>query len=512
MATGLALALQLERDGDRAGAMAVYREILSREPDHLGALNNLSLLLLADRQTGAAAELCVAARLRHPDSVELANTMAEIESGRGQVETAITILEDAWNRHPDHLITGSNLLLNMNYSEYSPAAMLSAHLRWDQCCRELHGNEPAFSVTSRSGAAVRRYRIGYLSADFRRHSVAFFLEALFHYHDRNRFEIHLFADVNHPDYVTERFRGLGEYWHDLSGKSNAEVAAYIRRQELDVLVDLAGHTGRRMEVFAVRAAPIQVTWLGYPNTTGLKNMDWRLTDDLADPPEFDGGYAERQWRLPGGMWAYSPPEDVAEPAAPPCRQRGYFTFGSFNQIAKISVATERLWAAVLRTVPDSRLLLKNRALADASVAAGLRQRLERVGIAPERLMIRTFNPSLEAHLREYDEIDLALDTWPYNGTTTTFESLWMGVPVLTMTGTGHASRTGAAIMGRLGLNRFIAASRRDLVGKATALAAAPELLTELRRKLRPLLADSSLCDGRRLAAELEEFYRSVIEV
>lgn len=503
----MAQALQLERHSDDTGAMTLYRRILEADPGHLGAVNNLSLLLMAHGQLFAAAKLCRTALPLNPDSLELVNTMAAIELKRGQTEAYITLLQDTWNRHPEHLITGSNLMLALNYQELPPETLWEEHCRWGRLCDE-HSAIPA-ATPILPATLGRRLRVGYVSADFRRHSVAFFIEALFHFHDREKIELHLFSDVASPDYVTTRIRSQADAWHDLSEMDNVTASAYIRQQQVDILVDLAGHTGRRMEIFARRAAPIQISWLGYPNTTGVNAMDWRLTDDLADPPEFDRFYTERQYRLPGGMWTYSPPENISAPVPPPCLERGYLTFGSFNHIAKISTATERLWAAVLRAVPNSRLLLKNGAFADPDVVSSIHDRFARCGVDPKRIETRPFNPVLQDHFREYHDIDLALDTWPYNGTTTTFESLWMGVPVLSMSGTTHASRTGSAIMGRLGLNSFIASSRRELIGKAVTLASSPELLAQLRKQLRPLLAASSLCDGRRLAAEMEVFFHSI---
>jgi len=502
------LALTLEREGHFAEAQTIYRRILAGDLKHLGAWNNLALLLDRDKQVEAAEQCCREGLRYCPEADAIYNTLGEIKLHRGNAAQALAAFRRAVELRPESQASASNVLLTLNYLGGPPEELLAEHQHWVQRCH-VHSHIPELaSIEAEPRLPSRRLRVGYLSADFRRHSVAFFIEPLLHFHDRAQFEIHLFSDVGNPDGVTDRLYGMADTVHQLAGLSNADAAAVVRAARVDVLVDLAGHTGNRMELFVRRCAPVQVTWLGYPNTSGAGAMDWRLTDEFADPPAYDRYYTERQWRLPGGMWAYAPPDGVPDPVPPPLLRNGYVTFGSFNHIAKLSDAAIRLWAAAMQAVPGSRLIVKNSFLVDPGIAAELRRRLGERGIAPERIDTRPFNPSLEQHLQEYNDIDIALDSWPYNGTTTTFEALWMGVPVLTMTGENHASRTGSAILRRCGLDLLVAADSDAFVRKAAALAE-PGLLTALRSQVRNALASSSLCDGRRLALEIEDCYRNI---
>ena len=328
-------------------------------------------------------------------------------------------------------------------------------------------------------------------------------------HDRAAVEVFCYADVASPDDVTERFKTLADHWRTTVGLADEAVADQIGRDGIDILVDLAGHTGNRLAVFARKPAPVQVTWLGYPHSTGLSAIDYRLVDNVTDPTEDATPSSEQRLRLERTFLCYGPPSDAPSPALPPCLARSTITFGSFNNPTKCSAATIETWAQVLRRVPESRLLLKGLALADPSTRKICEDRLRGYGIPPHRLTLRGPIREQAMHLAHYDEIDIALDPFPYNGTTTTCEALWMGVPVVTLRGDRHCGRVGASLLAAVGLDDLIAGDVAEYVEIATRLAADRSRLERLRGALRAQMADSPLCDGAAFARTLEAAYRTM---
>jgi len=357
-------------------------------------------------------------------------------------------------------------------------------------------------------------RIGYVSPDFFHHPVANFIAPVLAAHDRTAVEVFCYAEVKTPDAVTERLRGLVEsphHWRDTNGMSDDSVAAAIRADGIDILIDLAGHTvGARLLVFARKPAPIQATWLGYPATTGLTQIDWRITDPLADPPGLtDDQYSEKLLRLPTGFNCYQPIDDMPPVAPLPADANGYVTFGCFNHAAKLRDRTLEVWAELLRAVPGSRLCLKHRGFGLPSAAAEYRQDFERRGIPAARLDLISFIDDTRRHLAAYDRVDVALDPFPYNGTTTTCEALWMGVPVVALAGPTHMSRVGVSLLTRAGLPELVADTPARYIEIAAGLAADRERLRTLRAGLRARVAGSSLCDAARVTRELETALRQV---
>jgi predicted O-linked N-acetylglucosamine transferase (SPINDLY family) len=348
----------------------------------------------------------------------------------------------------------------------------------------------------------------------RNHSVSYFLEPLLATLDRDRFQIFCYPDVATPDKVTERLMKLADRWLDISDLPDNVVADMIRSDQVDILVDLAGHSGSRIRlpVFSERPAPVQVSWLGYPNTTGLTSIGYRLTDEIADPPGPDDNlYSEKLVRLKDGFLCYRAPDDAPETASSPCIKNGYITFGSFNMLPKISPEVIAVWARILRRVKDSRLVLKCHYFADSATAKRFNGYFADFGIAGDRLELRASTPGTKDHLAGYHDVDIALDTFPYNGTTTTFEALWMGVPVVTLSGDRHASRVGADILTRLDLSAMISFSTDEYLAIAQGLANDTQKLSLLRSELRNRLARSSLCDAQLFARGVEEAFRSMLD-
>jgi len=309
--------------------------------------------------------------------------------------------------------------------------------------------------------------------------------------------------------VTARLRAHADHWRNIIGLSDDDAADRVRRDRIDILVDLTGHTGRnRMLLFARRPAPVQVTWLGYANTTGLSGMDYRLTDALADPPgESDAVHSETLVRLPDGFLCFGPPDDAPDVAAAPFHAAGHVTFGSFNSLAKLTADVIATWARILQQLPDSRLLLKSRPFADESVQARVLRLFAEHGIEGGRIALLARIPSTRDHLAAYGRLDIALDTFPYNGTATTSEALWMGVPVVTLAGAVHAARVGVSLLTAVGLEALVADEPDAYVEKAVELAGDTHRRAELRGTLRQRLIDSSLCNAVEFTRNLEETYR-----
>jgi predicted O-linked N-acetylglucosamine transferase (SPINDLY family) len=290
------------------------------------------------------------------------------------------------------------------------------------------------------------------------------------------------------------------------------LASAIRDDAIDILVELSGHTkGQRLQALVRRPAPVQVTYLGYPNTTGLPQIDFRITDSRADPPgESDRLHVERLIRLPECFLCYTPPETPTEVHASPVARNGYITFGSFNNCAKISATTIALWARVLSALPNSKLLIKSWGLLDPGLRLLLVERFREAGIPAGRIQVAPPTASHREHMDNYSEVDIALDTFPYHGTTTTLDALWMGVPVVTLAGDRHLSRVGVSILSALALDQLIAQTPEDYLDKATGLASDLSRLTELRGTLRGRLASSRVTDGQRFTAALEMAYSEML--
>ncbi|MEI7609994.1 MAG: tetratricopeptide repeat protein, partial [Rhodospirillaceae bacterium] len=471
--------------GDFAAAAGRFRQALAFRPGFADALINLGT---AFKEMGRSAD--AAARYREalaadPESVPALINLGNLRKEQGQAAEAAALYRQALARQPDSPLLLGNLLFALNADDsLGREALFAEH-------RAFGARHPAPPRPPAPPLVGRRLRLGYVSPDFREHSVAQFLAPVLAAHDRAAVEVFCYAEVMAPDAVTARLQGLAEHWRSSVGLSDAALAERIRADGIDVLIDLAGHTAHnRLGAFALRPAPVQATWLGYPNTTGLPSMDYRLVDAVTDPegeaPEGEADIlaTETLIRLPGGFLCYGPPEHAPEPAPPPCLDTGFVTFGSFNTPAKLSESTVALWSELLLALPSARLLLKGQALADAATVALVQERFARHGVAAGRIEAVARIADAAGHLGAYARIDIALDPTPYNGTTTSCEALWMGVPVVTLAGDRHAGRVGASLLSRLGLAELIASDRSGFVGVAAALAADPARLADLRAGLR----------------------------
>lgn len=472
-------------------------------------LSNRARRFMFDARLADAVELCLWGVDRSVGKSKIMSALGGVRLYQGDVEVAIECFKSAILHDPSDFKAHSNLLLAMNYSERcTQQEIYSESRRWEALhCLDYAG------APAEEGKQNGFIRLGFVSGDMKRHSVSFFLEPLFEVLDRNRFQIFCYSDVTSPDEVTERFKSHAHKWLDVSGLDDDELCRAIRSDQVDILIDLSGHTGSRIRlpVFCRKSAPIQVSWLGYPNTTGLSAIHYRLTDAIADPPGFeDNLYAERLIRLPNGFLCYRPAENAPEVGTPPFNRNGYITFGTFNMLSKISPGVIALWARILRRVKNSRLLLKCHYFADHATAEHFIRIFTDFGISRDRIDIRSFVPGTKEHLAVYNEIDIALDTFPYNGTTTTFEALWMGVPVVTLSGDCHAARVGASIMTRLGLSGLVALTSSEYINLAENLANDVERLDKMRSSIRRALENSSLCDAVAFGKDMGDAFENMM--
>jgi predicted O-linked N-acetylglucosamine transferase (SPINDLY family) len=495
------LANVLQAQGRPAAALPHFEQALALWPERAEVHNNLGVALLELGRFTEAIARFERALVLAPDQAEARNNLGKGCQELGRMAEAVAHYRQALALRPDYAEAHSNLLMTLTYLPgLSPGQLLAEHREYGRrqarpARRHANPRQPE-----------RRLRIGYVSGDFHHHVVGFFIEPLLRAHDRAVVSVYGYSDTQRPDAVTARLKGLADGWCETGGLDDETVAARIQADGIDILVDLAGHSAfNRLPVFARKPAPVQVTWLGYPGSTGLEAIDYRLVDPVSDPEgEADAGASEALVRLRGGFLCYRPPPG---PAPDRGGADGRLTFGSFNNLNKMSPPVVALWAALLHRVPDARLLLKSRQLSDDAVGHAVRAAFARHGIAGERLGLLGWTAGPEAHLESYRRVDIALDPFPYNGTTTTCEALWMGVPVVTLRGDRHAARMGASLLVPLGLDALVAGDEAGYLEIAAALAADPERRARLRAELRPRMAAAPLCDETALAGRLQEAYR-----
>ena len=500
----------LNEQGRFDEAAAAYRRALELKPNFPEAHNNLGNMLKEQGRLDEAVAAYRSALESRPGFAMAHNNLGSALKDQGRLGEAIAAYRRALQLDPSYRQARSNLLLVLHYKSVCGIAELCAeHRRWD----EIHARPLARGIAPHANVRNpdRTLRIGYVSPDFWEHPVAFFLDGLLAHHDRSQAEVYCYACSPHEDHFTARLRRHAAHWRSLAGLSDEQAARLIREDSIDILVDLAGHTGRnRLPVFARKPAPVQVTYLGYCDTTGLSTMDYRLTDALADPPgTTEHLHSEQLVRLPDSAWCYRPSEQSPQVTPPPALRSGHITFGCFNVRPKITDEMLSLWATLLCKVPASRLLLKNMGLREPSVQLHIRALLEKAGIPPGRVELAGSVPSLREHLGCYSRVDIALDTFPYHGTTTTCDALWMGLPVVTLAGLTHASRTGLSLLTNAGLPELVATSADDYLRIASQLASDPARLSVLRSTLRARLAKSPLLDAQRFARNVEQAYRQM---
>ncbi len=490
-------------------AVAAFQRAIALNPEYHEAYNNLGAALKDRGQLSAAIRNYRKAIALKPDYYEAHNNLANALNNQGKLEEAVTAYRHALDIKPECHEAHDNLLLTLQYlPDHDPAQLRAEHDHWDvRHARHLaeeappHGNDRS---------PDRRIRVGFVSHDFGRHPVGYFLVAYLAAHDPDAVEVVCYSDRVQEDDMTETIRSHSALWRRTVGVRDEPMADQIREDGIDILVDMSGHTAKnRLMVFARRPAPVQVTWLAYPGTTGMAAMDYLIADRWVAPPGMDDAYAESLLRLPESYLCYEPPDYAPDVNSLPALENGHLTFGCFNNLAKVTPAVISLWGRILRAVPDARLLLKYRSFNDKAVQDRYRELLAGEGIAEDRIDLIGASASHVTHLSHFNRIDVALDPFPYNGTTTTCETLYMGVPVISLAGQTFVSRQGCGILENVGLSDWIPRSYDAYVERAVTCVDQLDALNALRGTLRQRVADSPLCDAGRFARHLEAGFRQI---
>jgi predicted O-linked N-acetylglucosamine transferase (SPINDLY family) len=497
----------LQQLGAETEAERHYQLALEINPNLHSAHNNLAALYISWYRAEDALRHCEAAARLAPQTPDVLGNMANAQASVGQMAEAVANYRRALAVAPDHAKLHGDLLYLLNYlPESSPESLFREHCQW--------GAAHADPLTRQAlphamvDAPQRRLRIGYVSPYFTEHAVNYFVEPILSCHDHQRCEIFAYSDVRVATATTLRLKGYCDHWRDTAGLTDAQLAQAVRGDGIDVLVDLTGHIGgSRLLAFARRPAPVQVTYIGYQNTTGMRAMDYRLTDAYADPPGMtEAWHTEQLFRLNDTFFCYLPTTTAPQVQPLPATQNGYVTFGSFNNVQKIHPGVWEAWANILSRVPGSRLAVI--VPPAPALMVRVRQHFASRGIDPARLALVSRLPRDE-YLRAISAVDIALDPFPFNGHTTTCDCLWQGVPVVTLSGQSYVSRFGGSGLLSLGLADWIASSTEEYeaiaVGKATQL----EALAALRDQLRPRMAASPLLDHARFVRQLEDAYRQM---
>lgn len=424
---------------------------------------------------------------------------------RGYMDPAIEELAAACRINPSYLPARAGYLLALHNSDRVEPRDIAAAIR-DMGAQYPGAHAPSVPAAQHESGPARKLRVGFVSGDLRTHSVAHFLEPILSARNRDAFEYICYNTKGEPDEVTERLRAGADAWRDVWQLTDDALAEQIRADRIDILVDLSGYTEfNRLPLFARRAAPVQITYLGFPNSTGVPAMDYRIADGRTDPgPLADELHSEKLLRLPDSQWCFRPFGAPREVAPLPARENGFVTFGSFNNPSKASDTLLRCWTRILAEVPKSRLRITR--LRSPQRAADIVALFARAGIAADRIEFTPFRNDVPYGL-QYAGVDIALDHFPYNGVTTTCESLYFGLPVVSMYGTHGVARSGLSILSSMGLQELAAASPDEYVNIAVTLAGDLDRLERLRSGLRDRLEQSPLRDEKRFAANFEEQLR-----
>jgi predicted O-linked N-acetylglucosamine transferase (SPINDLY family) len=491
----------LKDQGNLDDAVACYRRALELKPDYAEAHNNLGLAVKDQGKLDETLACYHRALELKPDYAEAHSNLGNALGDQGKPDEAVACYRRARELRPDLAWTHSNLLSALQYCPgVTPAALAEAHAEYDR--RHAAPLRGAFAQQENVRDRHGRLRLGFVSPDLGRHPVGYFLVRVLENLRHQQHETICYSDRMAKDDLTHRLQAAATQWRDVRGVSDQRLAEQIRADRIDILFDLAGHTAHnRLLVFARKPAPVQVTWIGYEGTTGLAAMDYLLADRHVVPQGSQQYYREHVLRMPDGYLCYDPPASATPVGPPPSLTKGHATFGSFNNPAKITPEVVAVWAEILRRVPTARLVLKYQGLGDPTVRRRYLDLFAAHDLEPQRLEL--LPPSSYAeYLATYQQVDVALDPFPFSGSATTCEALWMGVPVITCPFETFASRHALSHLSNVGLTEMIAHNLDEYVELAVSLAGDLPRLAVLRAGLREQMAASPLCDGKRFAGNL----------
>jgi protein O-GlcNAc transferase len=484
-------------------AIVEFRAAIDHKPDFADAHNDLACALRDRGHADQAVEALRRAITLRPDYAPAHSNLGNLLKDRGELDAAIAAYRQAMRLDPSWITAHQNLLYALNFHpQYDGAAILLEHQTFDQ----LHA-QPLRSLIrphENDRDPDRRLRIGYISPDFRDHVVGRNMLPLLAAHDRTQFQIACYGLMPRHDAMTVRFQALADIWRDVAADSDEQIAQIIRDDRIDILIDLALHMeGNRLLVLARKPAPIQVTFGGYPGTTGLQTIDYRLSDPYLDPPGSNGAYySEQSIRLPDCFWCYDPKQSEVGVNELPARSSEGVTFGCLNNFCKVNEGVLAAWSAILKACPGSRMLIL------AAEGEHRSRTVAALGVEADRVEFIGFQPR-EQYLKLYHRIDIVLDTFPYNGHTTSCDALWMGVPVISLAGATAVGRGGLSILSQINLAGLAATTPQHYVRIATELAADLPRLSALRQGLREAMLSSPLTDAPRFAANIEAAYRQM---
>ena len=490
----------LRKGGD---SIMAFHKAVTMDPSNVSYLNNLGAAALELGLNSEALECFEQAVEKNPKLPTARNNIGNLLKDRARGMDALPQYRKSMELNPDDRDAPSNYLLcHMYIPDMDPKLVFEEHKKWGISTTKKF--PPAFKFKPREAGA--KIRVGFLSADLCHHPVAYFMEPIFRGYDRERFEFVAYGDQRKSDEFSARFAKQVDLWRETSSYDERALAKLIHEDRVDILFELAGHTAyNRLGVFALKPAPLQVSYLGYPGSTGLPTMDFRITDAFADPRgTTDHLHTEKLIRVPECAWCFEPDAAAPEVSPLPALKNGFVTFGCFNNMAKLNPALFETWAEILLRVPGSHLRLKARTLTDDGVRKELMAYFTDRGIEENRLDFFGHTRKIIEHLSHYHSVDIALDSFPYHGTTTTCEAMWMGCPVVTRAGKTHVSRVGVSLLSAVGLQEFITDTREDYIEKAVALAGQTERLEELRTGMRERLRESVLMDEKRFVQGFEK--------
>ena len=502
------LAIALANTGQKEEAAATWQKMLERDANDASTLANLGNLYRGMGRIAEAIRFSERARALMPNEPGILSNLGFAYEQQGEIYKAIDFYRQALAIAPRPWIY-DNLLMTLTFDDrVTPEEVVAEHLKWAELFEAPLASQIQPHENDRS--PDRRLRIGYVSPDFREQVNGYHMERILPLHDREHFEIFCYAHTP-ADAFTPRLRAHADQWRDLVGKSDADAAAQIRADKIDVLIELAGHTGgNRLRILARKPAPVQAHYLGYLATTGMRTVDYRITDAVADPPGMtEHEYTETLVRLPGCCVHYAISDDLPPVVPPPALANGYITFGSFNNLAKVTKFTYVMWADVLKAVPRSRLLLKHRSLGDPVTRDNILGTFKEQGVDAHRIELLEFTRTRREHQQLHGRLDIALDSFPYQGVNTTWDAMCMGVPVISLAGRAHWCRMGCSLVANGGLEFCVANSRDEYVQIAATLAADVDRLTRLRAEMRDQLARSPICDGAGFVRNLEAACRQM---
>jgi protein O-GlcNAc transferase len=493
--------------GDITSAIAAYRHALIVKPDFYEAYFNLANCLRETDQLDEAM-LCFKAALKVvPSSVQGLTNYGETLLATGSFREAEKSFRDAVKVSEGKCSQAfSNLLLCMNYNpDYSPRQIFEKHLEFGRVNNQL---PPEPQPHKKALTTLRKLRIGYVSADFCNHPVARFLEPLLLSHDAHSFDIFCYCDVAKPDAVTARLTKAIVHWKNSCAMDDKEFEAAIRSDQIDILIDCAGHTGcNRLRLFAQKPAPLQISYLGYPTTTGLAAMDYYMTDAITDGGEDASFYTERLLRIDPCFCCYQPVPNAPDIGDLPAARNGFVTFGSLHTLSRLNDHIIELWSRIVQSVPGSRISIVRSTL-QGTIRKDLEAKFSGYGVDPCRIDMINEIPAA-GHLSCYRQIDISLDTFPWSGHTTACESLWMGVPVVTLHGNRHAGRMVSSVLSTIGLTDWVARSIDEYQSIAINKASSIDELISLRSHLREIMGASDLCNAGKFTRKVEALYKKI---